>query len=325
MKITNCVPLAGGGVIARYGDLVAVTDGSEPDLDPLLSALTVVAAAGGDGSALVLSAARAALSCVGQPAWACAGVTADGGVAVLVHGRAVATVRVDGGQDVRLTAADSVLPVSRTFAGQTLSVSLVSGDPVVPDPRFRLDGGLVRGSGLAVTVSAGAAGLTLLLPDAALPAALPSRPAVTESPAEHAGTVVSPRARALLDGKTQLAQGQLPGVLVLDDGRELTLDTDYVIGREPLLDGDVIAGRAMPVRLSDPGGTVSRLHLRVSLVGQQVEISDLGSANGSVLHTPRGARPLAPFEPTVIEPGASIGIGNRRMQYLSHGGGKPDE
>ena len=27
MKITSCVPLAGQGVIARYGALVAVTDG----------------------------------------------------------------------------------------------------------------------------------------------------------------------------------------------------------------------------------------------------------------------------------------------------------
>jgi hypothetical protein len=99
MKIAGCVPLAGQGVVARYGDLVAVTDGHEPD--PLLSALAEVAAAAGDGRALVLSAVRAALGCPGQPAWACAGVTADGGVAVLVHGRAVATVGVEGGRKSR--------------------------------------------------------------------------------------------------------------------------------------------------------------------------------------------------------------------------------
>jgi FHA domain len=335
MKITSCVPIAGAGVIARYGDLVAVTDASGPDLDPLLSALTAVAAADGDGSALVLSAARAALSCAGQPTWGCAGVTADGGLAVLVHGRAVAVVRVDGGQDVQLTAADSVLPVSRTFTGMNVWVSLVAGDSAALDPRFRLDGGVVRGGGLAVTVSAGVAGPTVPPPDA-MPSAVAAQAAHpgVESTANHAGTVVSPRARALLDAETRvegetrvvndetrLDQEQPPGVLVLDDGTELRLDTDYVIGREPVLDGDVIAGRAMPVRLSDPGGSVSRLHLRVSLVGRQVEVSDLGSANGSVLHTPGGERKLAPFEPTVIEPGACVGIGNRKMQYLSSGGG----
>jgi hypothetical protein len=39
MKIAGCVPLAGQGVVARYGDLAAVTDGHGSDPDPLLSAL----------------------------------------------------------------------------------------------------------------------------------------------------------------------------------------------------------------------------------------------------------------------------------------------
>ncbi len=108
MKVTSCVPLAGQGVIARYGALVGVTDARGPDPDPLLSVLAEAAAAGGDGGDLVPMAARAALGCRGQPAWACAGVTADGGLAVLVHGHAVATVRVDGGPEVTLAAGDSV-------------------------------------------------------------------------------------------------------------------------------------------------------------------------------------------------------------------------
>ena len=135
MKIAGCVPLAGPGVVARYGDLVAVTDGRGSDPDPLLSTLAEVAAAAGDGCALVLSAVRAALGCPGQPAWACAGVTADGGVAVLVQGRAVATVRVEGGQEVTLTASESVIPVSRTFTGTTVTVNLAIGDPAAPDSR----------------------------------------------------------------------------------------------------------------------------------------------------------------------------------------------
>ena len=129
MKITSCVPLDGQGVIARCGALVAVTDGRGPGPDPLLSVLAEAAAAGGDGGDLVLRAARAALGGHGQPAWACAGVTADGGVAVLVHGHAVATVRVDGGQEVTLTASDSVIPVSRKFTGASVSLGLAVGDP----------------------------------------------------------------------------------------------------------------------------------------------------------------------------------------------------
>jgi hypothetical protein len=80
VRITSCVPLAGQGVIARHGALVAVTDGAGPGPDALLTALAEAAAATGDGADLVLRAARAALGGHGHPAWACAGVTADGGV-----------------------------------------------------------------------------------------------------------------------------------------------------------------------------------------------------------------------------------------------------
>jgi hypothetical protein len=358
MKITSCVPLAGQGAVARYGDLVAVTEGGGPDPDPLLSTVTAVAAAAGDGHALVLSTVRAALECRGQPAWACAGVTADGGVAVLVHGRAVATVRVEGGREVKLAASDSVIPVSRTFAGATVDVSLTVGDPAAPDPLFRLDDGVVPSGGLAVTVTAGAA-----RPAEIVPEALPTALAMDAVPGPRPQTVTAPAAvpddqgplpesadrgteLVMVDGvlcirehfndpgalrcrECGMSMDQLPrtfqrrerpplGVLVVDDGSRFTLDGDYIVGREPLLDGDVIAGRARPLQVVDPDGSVSRLHMRISLVGWQVEISDLGSVNGSVLHSADGEHGLVPFEPTVIEPGVRIGIGRRSLQYLSY-------
>jgi hypothetical protein len=109
------------------------------------------------------------------------------------------------------------------------------------------------------------------------------------------------------------------GLLLVDDGRGFTLDRDYVIGREPVLDGDVAAGRATPLRIADPRGTVSRLHLRISLIGWQVEVRDLGSANGSVLYRQGGPRTLAPLDAAVLDPGARVGVGRRTVQFLPYG------
>jgi pSer/pThr/pTyr-binding forkhead associated (FHA) protein len=109
-------------------------------------------------------------------------------------------------------------------------------------------------------------------------------------------------------------------VLLVDDGRGYPLDRDYVIGREPRLDGDVVAGRATPLPITDAEGSVSRLHLRVSLVGWRVEVRDLGSANGSVLYGGAGGgRRLAPTDVVVLEPGARVGIGRRSVEFLAYG------
>jgi hypothetical protein len=348
MKIISCVPLPGAGVIARHGSLVAVTDSRGQDPDPLLGVMTEVSTAAGDGRDLVRLAARAALGCPGQPAWACAGVTADG-MAVLVHGAAVATISVDGGGEVALTASDSVIPVTRTFTGTSISVGLTLGNPAAPDLRCWLGDGVVHGGGLALTAAADAtesdAMMQVTLHDivpaqlTVLPAEVTGNVPVSDRPAIVVEGVLcasehfnDPEARACRQCGTSLDQPprsvlrrQRPplGVLVFDDGTRVTLDGDYVLGREPVLDFDVMAGRARPLRISDPEGTVSRLHLRVSLVGWQVEVSDLGSANGSVLRAPGEERTLTPFEPIVLEPGTRIGIGHRSMQYLAYQGVRP--
>jgi hypothetical protein len=410
VKITSCVPLAGQGVIARYGPLVAVTDGHGPEPDPLLGALAEAAASADDGGHFVLRAARAVLGCYGQPAWACAGITTDGGVAVLVHGGAVATVRIDGSPEITLTASDSVIPVSRKFAGGTVILSLSVGDPAAPDPQYWLGDGVVCGGGLAVTVTADVGEMAMPVPDAPAPAVVPQHPVRPSVPStvldidaagpagamagmRHSGATINSDDWFTHEPPAGLASGHLPtadtpetgtsaagaqagetaggddpdavlvdgvlcprdhfndpsarvcrqcgigldqpprnierrqrpplGVLVLDDGTRVTLDVDYVVGREPVFDSDVIDGRARPLRVNDPNGTVSRLHLRISLVGWQVEVSDLGSANGSVLQSSGAEWPLAPFEPTVIEPGARIGIGHRSMQYVAYRGVLP--
>jgi hypothetical protein len=231
---------------------------------------------------------------------------------------------------------------------------------------FRLDGGVVPGGGLAMTVSADVAGPPVVVPPVVVPpVVVPAAPATAGVPQAPATVIAAGGVAAmhgwhpgddspepvLVDGvlcagehfndpgalycrQCGTSMDQLPrtfqrrprpplGVLVLDDGRRFPLDGDYVIGREPALDGDVIAGRARPLPISDPDGSVSRLHLRVSLAGWQVEVSDLGSVNGSVLHAADGERALVPFEPAVAEPGVRIGIGHRSMQYVTHQGVEP--
>ncbi len=325
MKIISCVPLPGAGVIARHGELAAVTDNRGQDPDSLLAVLTEVAAVAGDGRDLVRMAARAALGCPGQPAWACAGVPADAGLAVLVHGAAVASIRVE----------------------------LAGGNPAAPEHRGWRGDGVVHGGGLALTAGADVA-------DVAEPAAMAKETLHGIMPSQLAGALAaeltgslpaSDRSAVVVEGvlcasehfndpgasacrqcgmsldqppRNVLRRPRPPlGVLVFDDGTRVTLDGDYVLGREPVLDFDVMAGRARPLRISDPEGTVSRLHLRVSLVGWQVEVSDLGSANGSVLRAPGEERRLAPFEPIVLEPGTRVGIGHRSMQYLAYQGVRP--
>jgi hypothetical protein len=385
MTFTGCVPLPGQDLVARQGDLAVVAEDAGPGDDPLLAALGAVGAARGDGVALVLAAARAALEHPERSA-ACAGTTGDGEVAVFVQGAAAAVVRTDDGSEAVLTTAGSMLPVSRTFAGATVTVCLTvdgslgnllaaADESLVSDRRFRLDRGVIRGGGLVLTASAAG---TAAAPDGMAPSAMVSEAMGSEAmgseamvsramaPEAIASDFLAPKASAAAadvwtppayavtelgaDGSdiTQVAaasadpaelpeiwfsapgdkpgddrgeqpdQGQIGalGVLLLDDGTEFPLDRDYIIGREPTLDEDA-RRPATPLRIADPGGTVSRTHLRISLAGGQVKVQDLGSANGSQLHLPTGALELAPHDSAVIVPDTEIGIGNRTLRYLS--------
>jgi hypothetical protein len=379
MNVIECVPLAGRGLVARRGGLVAVSDGLDPGPDPLLAALAVVADSGGDGAALVLAGTRAALARGGRPAWACAGVTSGGEVALLAHGEAAALVSVDGDPETEVTASGSMIPVARTVTGAVVTVRLVIGAAAAPDHRLWLDAGTVFGGGVMLTVTQEKSKSPIsngpYAPAARIPAepdaeswfraqARPSGPTMRITQSDGAGTdgppeppiadistmrleqlgVVEP---VVVDGAlcarmhfnapdamfcrecgvsmrevTTITRRQPRpplGVLLVDDGRGYLLDRDYVIGREPLLDDDVAAGRATPLPITDAEGSVSRLHLRVSLVGWRVEVRDLGSANGSVLYRAGGPRTLAPVDAAWLDPGARVGVGRRSVQFLPYG------
>ena len=110
------------------------------------------------------------------------------------------------------------------------------------------------------------------------------------------------------------------GVLVLDDGSIFSLDTDYVVGRDPSRDPDVMSGAARPLRIDDPEGLLSRVHARIHLEGWDVAVVDLGSSNGTGVWGPHdSAWVRAPaLASMVVRPGTQIGVGRRQMRYESH-------
>jgi len=115
-------------------------------------------------------------------------------------------------------------------------------------------------------------------------------------------------------------QGPRPplGLLLLDDGSTFRLDADYVAGRDPGADPDVAAERARPLKLAD--GQVSRRHLRIALVGWNVQVVDLGSANGTAVCLPGDPQPrrLVAHEPVAVRPGTRVELGGRWFRYESN-------
>jgi pSer/pThr/pTyr-binding forkhead associated (FHA) protein len=121
-----------------------------------------------------------------------------------------------------------------------------------------------------------------------------------------------------------LVDGPRPplGVIVFDDGSTFTLDSDYVLGREPENDPAVVSGEARPLAMTDPDRTVSRVHAVLTLDGWRVMAVDRGSANGTFIAGPGDESwvPLLPNSPIAIRPGTRVRLGQRMFLYDSHQG-----
>jgi FHA domain len=103
----------------------------------------------------------------------------------------------------------------------------------------------------------------------------------------------------------------LLGVLRLSTGDVLTLDRDMVLGRNPPADLAGINGEDRPqvVRLPSEDGVISRTHLRVTLTGWHVLVTDLNSTNGTKVTMPgRDPEPLPPGVPVPIRPGTVVAL-----------------
>jgi hypothetical protein len=122
----------------------------------------------------------------------------------------------------------------------------------------------------------------------------------------------------------ELVDGPRPplGILVVDDGSTFSVDSGYVIGREPEPDPSVAAGKARPLKLSDPDRVIGRVHAEVVLHGWDVTVVDRRSQNGTYI-LPQGAQEwirLPPDQPTTIGSGTRVLVGRRVLIFDSHQG-----
>lgn len=113
------------------------------------------------------------------------------------------------------------------------------------------------------------------------------------------------------------------GVLILDDGTALPLESDYLLGRDPERAPEVAGGNARPAKVTSPDGSVSRRHLRVALDGWDVNLVDLGSVNGTQIQPPGDPNfyDIPPNEPVTIAPGTTVRVGvSRTLRFEAHRG-----
>ena len=98
--------------------------------------------------------------------------------------------------------------------------------------------------------------------------------------------------------------------LVLSSGLVLSLSRPVLIGRAPAVSR--VANREIPrlVTVASPNQDISRTHAEVRQDGDDVLVTDLMSTNGVLLLRP-GAKPLRlhPGEPTLVEPGVVVDLG----------------
>jgi pSer/pThr/pTyr-binding forkhead associated (FHA) protein len=92
------------------------------------------------------------------------------------------------------------------------------------------------------------------------------------------------------------------------------LDAALYIGRRPVAPRipDPVPPRL--VEVPSPAGEVSRTHARIRQVGSSVVVTDLRSANGTIVIVPNGGpRTLRQGESMVVPAGAAIDLGDGNL------------
>jgi hypothetical protein len=102
-----------------------------------------------------------------------------------------------------------------------------------------------------------------------------------------------------------------PARMVLSTGVVVDLDRAVLVGRAPQVAR--VTNRELPrlVTVPSPQQDISRTHAEVRAEGDVVLVTDLDSTNGVHVARPgQGARRLHPGEPSVVDPGEVVDLGD---------------
>jgi FHA domain len=341
LDLALLAPLGGGDVaVLVVGDVEVTADGGEGKVvvsgrdaltwvDRVLRAPTsVIVTAGTGGTAAGAGAALASSDLV-------AGIVPGGGLSLLPRG---------AGPVIALPASvDYVKAVATPVAPDPVAVEPVATEPPAPEPVPEPEPAAVPPI-VAVVAPA-------VVPDFEVeslqdPAAEIQRPPLPVDETGVSAGAAQPQIKGvyckrghfndpmaqfctvcginMVQQTPALVDGPRPplGVLVFDDGSVFQLEQDYVLGRQPERAPEVLSGSALPLRLEDTGGTVSRAHALIALEEWTVRLSDHGSANGTYIAMPNSSdwQPVPQNGRVVLVPGTTIKLGNRTLKYESHRG-----
>jgi hypothetical protein len=99
------------------------------------------------------------------------------------------------------------------------------------------------------------------------------------------------------------------GTLRLSTGEHIPLDRGVLLGRAPTTDNESAPDRPHVLRLGGASDDVSRNHVEITLEDWTVLVTDLGSANGTVITAPgRLPERLRADVPQAIEPGTVVSL-----------------
>ncbi len=112
-----------------------------------------------------------------------------------------------------------------------------------------------------------------------------------------------------------------PSKLVLSTGLVVSLNRPVLLGRAPQVTR--VSNNEIPrlVTLASPNQDISRTHAEVRMDGEDVVVTDLRSTNGVLLlRQGSGPQRLHPGEPTVVEPGVVVDLGEGATFLVEAGG-----
>jgi hypothetical protein len=137
----------------------------------------------------------------------------------------------------------------------------------------------------------------------------PVEPIVQSPTPEAVPVVAAPESTPSLPPESAAAVVN-PFTLVFSTGERAQVVGRGLIGRMPVVPANEVCDHLIVV--SDPSKTVSKTHLRVEVLAEGLMVTDLDSANGTVVSMPGiAAERLAPHERVILMSGATVGIGDQ--------------